>query len=68
MQNQSPRKIYDHPAMHALFGGIAGAMEITCTYPTEYTKTVMQLYPEINKLGAVKCAVDTIKTRGALGT
>jgi len=35
------RKLYDHPVMSALFGGIAGAMEITCTYPTEYTKTVM---------------------------
>ena len=30
-------------------GGVTGAIEITCTYPTEYTKTIMQLNPEFNK-------------------
>jgi hypothetical protein len=35
---------------HSLpIGGLTGAIEISITYPTEYTKTVMQLYPEINK-------------------
>ena len=63
----SKKPIYEHPAMSALFGGFAGAMEITCTYPTEYTKTVMQLYPEINKKGAVNCAIDTLKARGITG-
>ena len=40
------------PFMSAVIGGITGAVEISITYPTEYTKTVMQLYPEMNKKGA----------------
>lgn len=27
-------------------GGVTGAIEISITYPTEYTKTVMQIYKE----------------------
>lgn len=42
-------------------------MEITITYPTEYTKTVMQLYPEVNKQGAINTVRNTIKERGILG-
>jgi solute carrier family 25 citrate transporter 1 len=34
-------------------GGITGAIEISITFPTEYTKTVMQLYPELNKQGTI---------------
>jgi hypothetical protein len=34
-----------------ILGGITGAMEISITYPTEYVKTVMQLYPEKNAMG-----------------
>ena len=41
------------PFMNAVIGGITGAMEISITYPTEYVKTVMQLYPEANKQGAI---------------
>lgn len=29
------------PFLSALIGGVTGAIEISCTYPTEYTKTVM---------------------------
>lgn len=29
------------PFLSAIIGGITGAMEISITYPTEYTKTVM---------------------------
>ena len=29
------------PFLNAMVGGITGACEITITYPTEYTKTVM---------------------------
>src|SRR6185312_9134304 len=50
-----------------LIGGITGAIEISITYPTEYTKTVMQLYPEINKRGAINCVKDTIKSKGFFG-
>ena len=48
-------------------GGITGAMEISITYPTEYTKTVMQLYPEENKKGMVRVGMDTIRQRGFFG-
>ncbi len=46
---------------------MTGAIEITCTYPTEYTKTVMQLNPEINKLGMVGTIKKTFGERGILG-
>ncbi len=48
-------------------GGITGAIEISITYPTEYTKTVMQLYPEINKKGAIECVRSTVKNQGIFG-
>ena len=47
-------------------GGITGAIEISCTYPTEYTKTVMQLYKEKNAMGAINVVRDTVKTGGPL--
>lgn len=50
-----------------IIGGITGAIEITCTYPTEYTKTVMQLNPEINKLGMMGTIKKTFNERGVLG-
>ena len=45
-------------------GGITGAIEISCTYPTEYTKTVMQLYKEKNAMGAINVVKDTVRTGG----
>lgn len=48
-------------------GGLTGAIEISCTYPTEYTKTVMQLYKEKNSMGAVNVIKDTVKTNGFFG-
>lgn len=53
--------------LSALIGGLTGAIEISCTYPTEYTKTVMQLFPEKNKMGAVNVIKDTYRTNGAMG-
>ncbi len=53
--------------MNIYLGGVTGAIEITCTYPTEYTKTVMQLNPEINKLGMVGTIKKTFGERGILG-
>jgi solute carrier family 25 citrate transporter 1 len=55
------------PLIGAMLGGITGAIEISCTYPTEYTKTVMQLYTEKNRMGAVGVIKDTVKTNGFLG-
>lgn len=52
------------PFLNALVGGITGAIEISITYPTEYTKTVMQLYPEVNKRGAINCVKDTMAKGG----
>ena len=48
-------------------GGLTGAIEITCTYPTEYTKTVMQLSRDKNSMGAIAVIKDTIKTNGFFG-
>ena len=53
--------------MSAFLGGITGAIEISCTYPTEYTKTVMQLYKEQNQKGAIRVMKDTVKTNGFFG-
>lgn len=50
-----------------VLGGVTGAIEISCTYPTEYTKTVMQLYKEKNAMGAVNVIKETVRTGGILG-
>ena len=55
------------PLLNAVIGGITGAIEISITYPTEYVKTVMQLYPEANKQGAIATARKTISERGIFG-
>ena len=54
------------PLLNAIIGGITGALEISITYPTEYTKTVMQLYPEINKKGGWQTCKETVRTKGFL--
>lgn len=48
-------------------GGITGAIEISITFPTEYVKTVMQLYPEVNKKGTVECVKSTFRDKGVFG-
>ena len=52
------------PFLSAVIGGITGAIEISITYPTEYTKTVMQLYPEMNKKGAINVVKETMGQGG----
>jgi solute carrier family 25 citrate transporter 1 len=52
------------PFVSALIGGVTGAIEISITYPTEYTKTVMQLYPEMNKKGAITVVKETMAKGG----
>ena len=54
-------------SLFIIIGGITGAIEISITFPTEYVKTVMQLYPEINKKGAVECVKSTYRTNGIFG-
>ena len=46
---------------------MTGAIEISCTYPTEYTKTVMQLYKEKNAMGTINVFKDTIRNNGFFG-
>lgn len=48
-------------------GGLVGAIEISCTYPTEYIKTVMQLDKVSNSLGTVGTIKETFRTYGMLG-
>jgi solute carrier family 25 citrate transporter 1 len=37
------------------------------TYPTEYTKTVMQLYPDKNRMGVINLVKHTVKENGFFG-
>lgn len=55
------------PLMSALIGGVTGAIEISITYPTEYLKTCMQLYPDINKKGMINYSKETFASKGFFG-
>ena len=51
-------------------GGIAGGLEILCTFPTEYIKTQLQLDEKAavpKYTGPVDCAVKTVKGHGFWG-
>lgn len=50
-----------------LAGGISGGIEICITYPTEYVKTRMQLYPEEGRRGPIQCAKLTVQSHGVTG-
>ena len=53
-----------------LAGGIAGGIEICITYPTEYTKTQLQLDEKANPRkynGMMDCGNQTIKQHGFRG-
>jgi len=52
---------------HLVSGGLTGAIEACCTYPTEYIKTKMQLYPEFSKKGLVYSFRYTVKEYGFFG-
>lgn len=59
-----------HPGKAILAGGIAGGLEICCTFPTEYVKTQVQLDERAAKpmyKGPVDCAVKTVKSHGFFG-
>lgn len=59
--------------MNPLFifvGGIAGGLEICCTFPTEYVKTQIQLDEKAlvpKYKGPVDCVKLTVKEHGILG-
>lgn len=48
-------------------GGITGGIEICITYPTEYIKTMMQLYKEFSHKGVRFCIQDTYNNFGFRG-
>jgi solute carrier family 25 (mitochondrial citrate transporter), member 1 len=54
------------PFKSLISGGLTGGMEACITYPTEFVKTLQQLYPE-RKVGPIQLAKDTIKTNGVRG-
>jgi len=54
-----------HAGKAIVAGGISGAVEICCTYPLEYTKTVAQLSKGSG--GAMGVVRDTLKVYGPFG-
>lgn len=46
---------------------MVGGIEISCTYPTEYLKTVMQLDKSKNSLGLTGLAKETFQQKGFFG-
>ena len=55
------------PFRGIISGGITGGIEICCTYPTEYVKTMMQLYKEYSQKGTRYCVTETYKNHGVFG-
>jgi len=55
------------PLKSVISGGITGAIEAMITYPTEFTKTYMQLYKEWGQKGLVATVKQIYKTSGAIG-
>ena len=56
--------------MNNISGGIAGGLEILCTFPTEYVKTQLQLdeRASVSKYtGPIDCAKKTVKGHGFFG-
>jgi solute carrier family 25 citrate transporter 1 len=54
-----------HPGKAIIAGGVSGAIEICCTYPIEFTKTVAQL--DSGSGGTMGVIRNTMKTSGPLG-
>lgn len=59
-----------HPIKAVLAGGIAGGLEICCTFPTEYVKTQLQLDSRSDTpkyKGPLHCARSTVNEFGFFG-
>jgi len=61
-----PNKL-KHFAFSVMAGSITGAIECLVTYPLEYIKTVMQLYPKLDRKGFKYTFQDTYRKFGPLG-
>ena len=55
-----------HAGKAIVAGGVSGAIEICCTYPLEFTKTVSQL-DKSSSGGAMAVVRNTMRTAGPLG-
>ena len=58
-----------NPFKSILSGGIAGGIEICCTFPTEYVKTQLQLQDKLKPQysGVMDCVKKTVRTNGFFG-
>jgi solute carrier family 25 citrate transporter 1 len=56
-----------NPLKSIISGGIAGAIETTVTYPTEFVKTYMQLYKEWSHSGVRKTVAHVYNSQGPMG-
>ncbi|KAF1741310.1 hypothetical protein MXB_5413 [Myxobolus squamalis] len=59
-----------NPIKSVFAGGIAGGLEVLCTFPTEYVKTQLQLDQSSKNpkyLGAINCAKVTVNQYGFIG-
>ena len=61
----TPRKISPEKAVFA--GGISGILEVSFSYPFEFLKCYMQLYPEISRGGIIKTTKGIHSSHGYLG-
>mmetsp|Transcript_4911 Transcript_4911/g.7402 ORF Transcript_4911/g.7402 Transcript_4911/m.7402 type:complete len:313 (+) Transcript_4911:50-988(+) len=50
-----------------LSGGVTGGIEACITYPTEFIKTMQQLYPQWAKRGVIASVKETVSTNGVSG-
>ena len=68
MSSEKPKATKElTPLLAGIAGGITGAIEISITYPTEYTKTVMQLYKDKNSMGMINVVKSTVRETGFFG-
>ena len=68
MANKKP----SNPVVALISGGIAGGIELTCTWPSEYCKTLLQLQrtmPDGTKeyKGMFDCAKQQVMRHGPIG-
>ncbi len=58
----------DKSVQGVIAGGLAGAVEICTTYPTEYVKTQLQLDEKVGRYkGIADCVKKTVQERGVTG-
>ena len=66
-KNSSLDKMKMTPKVAAMVGGLAGIIDITCGYPIEFTKVIMQLKRKYNKLGTLNVMRRTVRKEGFFG-